>query len=418
MYPIIFQNNSLTTVIDNVPYTVDKTSSNYSILIQAYRDKDWTTFANSITPTNCINNWTNDKISIVNGSVIYNGHTIGKSISDRITKLIEQNIPVDVYVNFLDNLLQNPSYRAVTEFYTFMEHNDLPMTSDGHFLSYRRVRSDYLDCHSGRVPNMLALDLAKKYPLPFNNVTGDGVTVTIEDDLTTISMPRNRVNDDSSMTCSNGLHFCGKEYLSSFNTDGRTMIMKINPRDVVSFPTDSFAKGRCSRYQLVGEIESNEIDTVFEKAVVDLPVINEGPMISDSARYGIGPFYDGYKAGYLSIDTDEQIGTVPSMFSNGTKPHAYVGSTSSLKIFHEGFDKGRNDAEYDIPMQYVHVGLVEGVKFGNTPFYEGYHDGYMIERNFGLVKYRHPDIPAYLEGFDKGVADGVDLKLMRYVFTG
>jgi len=70
-------------------------------------------------------------------------------------------------------------------------------------------------------------------------------------------MHRNQVCDDKDNVCSYGLHFCSIGYLPHYaSSDGtcRTMIVKINPRDVVSIPRDhNNSKGRCCRYEVVGE---------------------------------------------------------------------------------------------------------------------------------------------------------------------
>jgi hypothetical protein len=72
-----------------------------------------------------------------------------------------------------------------------------------------------------------------------------------------VEMERNRVDDDKNVTCSTGLHFCGMSYLSHFG-GARTVIVKINPRDVVSIPTDyNEAKGRACRYEVIGELGVN-----------------------------------------------------------------------------------------------------------------------------------------------------------------
>ena len=49
------------------------------------------------------------------------------------------------------------------------------------------------------------------------------------------------------------------------------MILKINPRDVVSIPTDyNDSKGRCCRYEVIGEVGVNPEDEVeFDSAVQD-----------------------------------------------------------------------------------------------------------------------------------------------------
>ena len=83
-------------------------------------------------------------------------------------------------------------------------------------------------------------------------------------------MERNKVDDNQNNTCSSGLHFCSKEYLSHFGgSDSRTMIVKINPADVVSIPTDyNNSKGRACKYVVVGELGVDP-DEAFTDSVQD-----------------------------------------------------------------------------------------------------------------------------------------------------
>ena len=73
-------------------------------------------------------------------------------------------------------------------------------------------------------------------------------------------MRRNQVDEDKDRTCSYGLHFCSIAYLPHFldSKDGKTMILKINPKDVVAIPADyNNTKGRTCRYEVVGEYTDN-----------------------------------------------------------------------------------------------------------------------------------------------------------------
>ena len=129
--------------------------------------------------------------------------------------------------------MQNPSKRAVDELFDFMDAGEMPITEDGHFLAYKNVRSTYMDIHSGT----------------FRNQIGD-----------VCEMPRNRVCDNKDQTCSAGLHFCSINYLPNFadSDGGKTMIVKINPKDLVSVPTDyANTKGRCCRYEVVAEYKED-----------------------------------------------------------------------------------------------------------------------------------------------------------------
>jgi hypothetical protein len=135
--------------------------------------------------------------------------------------------------------MSNPSKRAVDELYGFLEKNNLPITPDGHFLAYKKVRDDYTDVHSGTMDN--------------------GVGQIVE-------MERNEVDDNKDRTCSTGLHFCSQNYLNHFGGE-RIVIVKINPRDVVSIPSDyNDSKGRACRYEVIGELGVNPEDA-FDKPV-------------------------------------------------------------------------------------------------------------------------------------------------------
>lgn len=142
--------------------------------------------------------------------------------------MYKDGFPVTPLVKFIDNLMENPSARAVRELYGFLEKNNLPITEDGYFLAYKKVRGNYLDVYSGTMDNSV------------------GKVVT---------MPRRKVNDNAEQICSEGLHFCSIDYLKHFGGE-RVVIVKINPRDVVSIPVDyNNAKGRCCAYEVVGEVE-------------------------------------------------------------------------------------------------------------------------------------------------------------------
>lgn len=184
------------------------------------------------------------KVEVVDGTVMYDGQIIHNALTMRLLDMLEEGFNVDPLLRFLDNLMDNPSKRAVDELYLFLEANSLPITPDGHFLAYKNVNSDYRDIHSNT----------------FDNSVGQ-----------IVEMPRNRVDDQRDRTCSYGLHFCSLSYLKSFG-GAHTMILKINPADVVSIPSDyNNQKGRCCRYEVVGEHTHADRYTVeaFDKSVVE-----------------------------------------------------------------------------------------------------------------------------------------------------
>jgi hypothetical protein len=223
----------ISAVVCGKPYSVENDHPNYDKIIDAIVNRDWDGFIHLTDISSSVKQYIKGDLDIIDGIVYYQNEPIHNTLTDRILDFMSDSLPFEPLVKFLENLLENPSKRAVDELYTFLEVGELPITEDGCFLAFKNVRSDYKDIHSGT----------------FDNSVGK-----------VCEMPRNKVCDNKDMTCSDGLHFCSISYLPSFNDSdgGKTMILKINPKDVVSIPADyNNTKGRCCRYEVVGEYTEN-----------------------------------------------------------------------------------------------------------------------------------------------------------------
>jgi len=200
------------------------------------------------------------KVKVINGVVYYDGVPVHSVLSERILWGLREEFEMTPYVMFLENLMRNPSKRAVDELFTFVERHKMGITEDGHILGYKRVKEDFKDIYSGTI----------------DNSPGQ-----------IISMPRNQVNDDPNQTCSSGLHFCSQSYLPSYGkTDGnKIVIVKVDPADVVSVPVDyNAAKVRCCRYEVLSEYEgSDKDDLLATKAVFHDSEFRSGNQIDDTA---------------------------------------------------------------------------------------------------------------------------------------
>lgn len=271
MYPYIIQGDNITVVMDNEPHTINKSHLAYQRLLNAIKANDWDTVRDVIDPKQMVIDYGNGNISIQGDTLYWHGHELHNSLTRRMVEMIHQEFPVEPLANFMSNLMQNPSKQAVDELYGFLEHNTLPITPDGHFLAYKRVQGDYLDCHSRSVLNKPAVYLTDddREQLAEYQETNPKVSVEVVDGVTRVSMARYMVDDRRENTCSTGLHFCSREYLEHFWGD-RIVIVKINPADVVSIPVDyNNAKGRTCCYTVVDEIDKDNADKAFSKAVQD-----------------------------------------------------------------------------------------------------------------------------------------------------
>ena len=222
-------NGTIVAVINGKNYTATPDHPHYHKLLDNARHYAWEQFITNYDLVANISMYINDGVQVIDGAIIYKGEVIHNTLTKRIISFMRNDLPFKPLISFLNNLLENPSKRAVDELYDFLESGELPITTDGCFLAYKNVRENYFDIHSGT----------------FDNSIGK-----------VCEMPRNRVDEDKERTCSAGLHFCSIKYLPHFadHNGGHTMIVKINPKDVVAIPADyNNTKGRTCRYEVIGE---------------------------------------------------------------------------------------------------------------------------------------------------------------------
>lgn len=282
-YPYIIQGSQVTVVINSKPHVVSKSHPMFQRVVDAIKANDWKTVDSIIDPKKVVLEYGNGKIAVEGDKLYWNGEEFHNSLATRMIQMLQDGFDIKPMVNFMENLMTNPSKRAVTELYGFLEKNSLPITPDGCFLAYKKIRQDYTDCHTGTVLNKPAVYITEADLETIANSTNKKVKVTIENGITVVSMERNNVDDDQNRTCSTGLHFCSRDYLNHFGGE-RIVIVKINPRDVVSIPNDyNDSKGRACRYEIVDEIDKDKADEAFAKSVQEAAV-REASVLTDAER--------------------------------------------------------------------------------------------------------------------------------------
>lgn len=241
--PYIMGRDSITVAVNGATATVREGQANYAALREAIKTKDWDAIPDLLTPAKAVETFGAGSIKVVNGEVTMNGRVLRNGVTARILQMVAEGFDAQPLMKFLENLMANPSKTAVDELYDWLEGTLLPITEDGYFLAYKKVRNDYLSFYDGKTSNRVG---------------------------ETPNMPRNEVNDDRDQTCSQGLHFCSMSYLSQYyGGQGRVMILKINPADVVSIPSDyNNAKGRAWQYLVIGEHKGGETKEAFDTPVV------------------------------------------------------------------------------------------------------------------------------------------------------
>lgn len=157
----------------------------------------------------------------------------------------------DALMRFMQNIRKNKVKDIRNELYEWLMSGKAPITYDGCFLAYKKVRSNFMDGHTGTIDNS-----------PGN----------------VVRMQQSEVDTNRENHCSVGLHFCSKGYLDHFGAGGasKIVIVKVNPRHVFAIPTDyKFQKGRASEYFVVGEYtgarntDDGPVAEAFKDAFID-----------------------------------------------------------------------------------------------------------------------------------------------------
>ena len=244
--PFMFVDGNLTVVLNNRSYQVLPDHINYKMILEKLPTATSDELLEIVDVEKAVAAFSDGLIEIKNGQVTYEGEAVHGSISKRIIEFMSKGLPFQPLINFLNNVMQNPSMQSQKELYDFLEHEHLPVTEDGHFLAYKAVRADYMD----------------KYKGIFDNHVGK-----------VCEMTRSKVDDDRGRGCSNGLHAGALNYVAGYGSleaGDRIVIVKINPKDVVSVPSDcNCEKLRTCRYEVVGEYQGELLKPLYSATFAD-----------------------------------------------------------------------------------------------------------------------------------------------------
>lgn len=242
-YPYILTDSTLCVFAGSETITVFAGTKQYDDGVQAIKDGDWDHLVEKLRPILAVKKYVYGRIEIRGDTLLYKGEPLHNYLTAKILKMMEQELPFEPLVAFLENLMENPSARAVNELYGFLERGNLPITPGGDILAYKVVRPDYTDKHSGQ----------------FDNHVG----VVNE-------MPRNRVSDDIDTPCAIGFHVASLDYLRGFYSQGdHVMVVLINPKDVVRVPKADITKMGVCKYRVVAELTEFDFKPAWDSEVVD-----------------------------------------------------------------------------------------------------------------------------------------------------
>lgn len=380
---IIKGTGPISLFIGSESLTIAQDHPNYPKILEALKKGEYDKIENLVNVAKAVTNYGKGKITVNNGQVFYNGQGVHNTLTERILKMMAEGFKVDHMLLFLDNLMSNPSFRAVNETYTFLENHGLPITDDGCFLGYKAVRNNYTDMRTGT----------------FNNSVGQ-----------TVKMNRNQVNENYHEDCSYGLHVGSLGYVESFggfsrgqtpaSGGNRLLIVKVNPRDVVSVPEYAgHTKMRVCEYVVVDEIKNivAELDKASVYRANATPAVPDREQDEDAGDWECG--CDDC-TGKTTESTDSKVDTT---------------SPWNEAAYREGFAVGSSD--YDNNEEY---GYSRDYSRENS-YRIGYNDAFNARPNQAdalneQVSGGAPDTDVEDEEFSRGYTLGSDDAVQGYSF--
>ena len=232
--PFTITPSGIVMFVNSEHLSVPQDHPKYTNIKEALLAKRWADVPALCDTRKVVKNWIskNPRFVLSSDRLALDGRTFSDAVTEKILNMIDVGHSPDALFNFLIKTRQNPSNIAQAELLLFCVANDFMIHEDGDIIAYKSVRGDYTDMHSGTVSNKVS------------NVC---------------KMDRNGVDDNRDRTCSHGLHFASFEYANGFgsgHSERHLMLLKVNPKNVVSIPSDYHnQKGRTCEYTVFGEIK-------------------------------------------------------------------------------------------------------------------------------------------------------------------
>jgi hypothetical protein len=260
----IINQSGIVLFLDNKPMKFEKGSNQYAKIIEAFdlpESQQEAAVRKAIEKT--AERAEKNGFKISPEEVSYKGEILPQALADKVRSIHREGLPLNLFEKFWMNIQDNPSASSVRELYEFLAYKELPITEDGCFLAYKGLESDFWSI-SGNKQTKVVKGIVNASGRILNTVGAE------------IEVKRRDVDDNRDHHCSFGLHVGSLDYARGF-ARGVVVVVKVNPKDVVSVPTDySCQKCRVSAYKVV---------TLFEQEI-QAPVVDEDnePVESESVK--------------------------------------------------------------------------------------------------------------------------------------
>lgn len=250
MYPHIKTSESLTVIVNDYPHSITSDNTNYEEILNIVRRSEVTSSVSEkllelIKPIvqfeRILSQGCGTEFCIyadtVSCSIDGVDFPIDKRLNKEILEVFKSYGDLAPLYKFVTKLAKNPRKEVIDELWGFIASCGLALTKEGNFLAYKNVNVDFTDVYTGSMDNSPG---------------------------SVVEEPRFSVEHDPNKTCAKGLHFAAWGYLKHYAPGRKTVILSINPKNVVSIPTDyNNMKGRACKYKVLREVSrDDELSTI------------------------------------------------------------------------------------------------------------------------------------------------------------
>lgn len=185
-----------------------------------------------------------DRVTVKGGKIYFDNQPTHNALTEQVVRFIDDGQQdFRPLVEFFEKVQSNPNEHSREQLYTWLATHDFTILPNGNFIGYKGVRDNSGSYES--ISHGTAISDGIEYTGAIPNPIG-----------AVVEMPRDAVQHDPSVGCHTGLHVGTWDYAHSF-ARGAVLKVEVNPRDVVSVPTDcSNAKLRTCRYTVLDVIDA------------------------------------------------------------------------------------------------------------------------------------------------------------------
>lgn len=238
----IVSKSGITVVFEDGPRMLHKSSAHYQEALDALNSGNVARLKDIMDPCGAIKRYSNNELSFEkDGSLSFEGMRFGAKLQSLLKSCMNRGLPWDTLARFATNCLANPSSRVHSEIESFLETEGLPITEDGCFLAYKLVTVDNLDADH----------------CLFDCSTGK-----------TVEYPRNKISRTARKGPERGMSAGGKAYVDS-GIVGKTVVVKINPADVIGVYAHPYREAVICKFSVVKESNDKFYSDIVDSTTLE-----------------------------------------------------------------------------------------------------------------------------------------------------